>query len=54
MVTQILKRAGKWMWLQKRVGRVEGCGGVACDAADGVVPTGGLKVLFPRSVPLMM
>jgi hypothetical protein len=54
MVAQMLKRVGKWMWRPESVVRVKGCGGVAGDATAGVASTGGLKLLFPRSVSLTM
>jgi hypothetical protein len=54
MVAQMLKRAGKWMYRQGRLTRLAGCGGVADVATTGVASTVGLKVFFPRSVPLRM
>jgi hypothetical protein len=54
MVAQMLMQAGKWMWRPEHLVCVVGCDGVAGGATAGVASTSGLKVLFPRSVPLRM
>jgi hypothetical protein len=42
----------KWMWRPERAVHVVGYGGMAGGAAAWVASTGGLKLLFPQSVPL--
>jgi hypothetical protein len=54
MVAQLLKREEKRTWQTELVVVAEGGGGVADGAMVGVASTAGMKVLFPRSVPLRM
>jgi hypothetical protein len=53
MISQILKQAWKRTWRPQGVVRAAD-GGVAGGATVGVASTGGLKMVFPRSVPLNM
>jgi hypothetical protein len=58
MVAQVLKRAGKRVWLPERVVRVAGGGGgsgVAAGAiAAGVALAAGLQTVFSQSASLNM
>jgi hypothetical protein len=54
MAVQMLKRAGKWMLRPERVVHVANSGSMAGGATVEVASTGGLKLLFPWSVPLSM
>jgi hypothetical protein len=52
--SDVLKRAGKWIWQLECIVLVVSCGGMAGAATAGVALTGVLKVLFPQLVPLRM
>jgi hypothetical protein len=54
IAAQMSKRAGKLTWRPERVVSVMCCGGAAGDAMSRAASTSGLKMLFPRSVPLRM